>query len=59
MAKLLGISRQAIGQWKAVPAERVLALESISGISRYELRPDLYGPAPEEGRNGTVTNAAA
>lgn len=55
MAKLLGISRQAIGQWKVVPAERVLALESISGVSRYELRPDLYGPAP----TGTVTNAAA
>jgi len=46
LAKRLGISRQAVDQWEKVPAERVLALESISGVSRYQLRPDIYGPGP-------------
>lgn len=48
VAKRLGISRQAVDQWEKVPAERVLALESISGVSRYQLRPDIYGPGPSE-----------
>lgn len=47
LAKALGISRQAVEQWKAVPPERVLAVERITGFSRYEQRPDIYGPAPE------------
>lgn len=38
----LGITSQAIGQWKRVPAERVLDVERITGVSRHELRPDLY-----------------
>jgi DNA-binding transcriptional regulator YdaS (Cro superfamily) len=44
LAKRLDISRQAIDKWRraGVPAERVLTLESISGVSRSELRPDLY-----------------
>lgn len=44
LAKRLGISPQAVDKWrrKGVPAERVLTLESISGVSRSELRPDLY-----------------
>lgn len=42
LAKAIGgISSQAISQWKRVPAERVLDVERITGISRYELRPDL------------------
>jgi DNA-binding transcriptional regulator YdaS (Cro superfamily) len=44
LAKRLDISRQAVDKWRraGVPAERVLFLESISGVSRSELRPDLY-----------------
>jgi DNA-binding transcriptional regulator YdaS (Cro superfamily) len=60
-AKILGVSRQAIGHWmkSGVPPERVLALEGISGVSRYELRPDIYGPAPaEEGTKQGVQCAA-
>jgi DNA-binding transcriptional regulator YdaS (Cro superfamily) len=48
LAKQLGISRQAIGQWRLVPPLHVLALEGMSGVSRYELRPDIYGPAPAD-----------
>lgn len=40
------ISSQAIGQWRRVPAERALEVEALSGISRFELRPDVYGEAP-------------
>jgi DNA-binding transcriptional regulator YdaS (Cro superfamily) len=39
-------SPQAVSKWHRVPAERVLEVEKLSGVSRYELRPDVYGPAP-------------
>jgi len=46
VAKALGISRQAVGQWfkGEIPAERVLELERLTGVPRYELRPDIYPP---------------
>ena len=46
VARELDISPQAVGQWRRVPAERVLQLERVSGVPRQELRPDLY-PLPE------------
>lgn len=49
LARAIGCSPQFVQQMCAkgrIPAERVLAIESASGISRHELRPDLY---PEEG----------
>ena len=42
LGRLIGVTSQAISQWKKVPAERVLAVEVASGVSRHELRPDLY-----------------
>jgi len=42
LAVVLGITRQAIYQWPRVPAERVLDIERATGVSRHELRPDLY-----------------
>ena len=38
-----GITPQAISQWDRVPAERVLQVERVSGVSRHELRPDIFG----------------
>jgi hypothetical protein len=35
------ISPQAISQWKQVPADRVIDVEVVTGISRHVLRPDL------------------
>lgn len=29
---------------RRVPAERVLEIESMTGVSRHELRPDVFGP---------------
>lgn len=42
LARALGITHQAILQWKRVPAERVIEIERITGIDREHLRPDLY-----------------
>lgn len=46
LAELLGIKHQSFYSWQRVPAERVLAFEAVTGISRHELRPDIFGPAP-------------
>lgn len=55
LARALGVSQPAISSWKRVPAERVLAIESLTGVPRNELRPDLYpmhetAQSPEEAR---------
>lgn len=51
LAARLGITAQAVCQWKKVPPGRVLAIERVSGVSRSDLRPDLYPPeAPSPNR---------
>lgn len=47
LARELGIKHTALYSWSRVPAERVLDIERITGISRHELRPDIFGQ-PEE-----------
>lgn len=45
VAEKLEIKRQAVEKWikhERLPADRVLIIEALSGISRHELRPDLY-----------------
>lgn len=42
VGRALGIQMESTYSWRRVPAERVLALEAASGISRHDLRPDLY-----------------
>jgi DNA-binding transcriptional regulator YdaS (Cro superfamily) len=42
LAKSLGVKHQTFYSWRRIPAERVLAIETLTGISRHELRPDLY-----------------
>jgi DNA-binding transcriptional regulator YdaS (Cro superfamily) len=48
--RLLGVSQAAVWRWlhnsKVLPAEFVLKVERATGISRHDLRPDVYGPAP-------------
>jgi DNA-binding transcriptional regulator YdaS (Cro superfamily) len=56
IAKALGLNRGCCHHWmKAgrIPAERVLVVEEITGVPRYELRPDIYPRekgAPKKGR---------
>ncbi len=45
-AKALDVTPQAVSQWKQVPTAHVLTVEKITGVSRHELRPDVFGPAP-------------
>lgn len=49
LARELGIKHTALYSWTRVPAERVLDIERITGVSRHELRPDIFGQ-PEKGR---------
>lgn len=42
LARGLGISQPAVSAWSRVPAERVLAVEALTGVARAQLRPDLY-----------------
>lgn len=44
VARALKITHGAVSQWKRVPAERVIAVEALTGIARERLRPDLYPP---------------
>lgn len=45
-ARLLGVSQPTVWAWlnedKPLPAEHVLKVESETGISRHDLRPDIY-----------------
>jgi DNA-binding transcriptional regulator YdaS (Cro superfamily) len=50
LAKALNVTPQAVQQWKRVPPERVLDVERITGISRYELRSDVFGAPPKRGK---------
>jgi TorA maturation chaperone TorD len=42
LARKIGIAQPSVSNWNRVPAERVIAVESATGVSRKELRPDLY-----------------
>ncbi|WP_083233122.1 transcriptional regulator [Pseudomonas graminis] len=44
LAKIAGVTPMAVSYWKArgVPAHQVLVIESATGVSRHELRPDIY-----------------
>ena len=50
LSRELGIKHTALYSWTRVPAERVLDIERITGVSRHALRPDIFGPEPEKGR---------
>ncbi|MCB2048550.1 MAG: helix-turn-helix domain-containing protein [Novosphingobium sp.] len=46
LARICGITQPSVWKWfqssKRLPAEHVLAVEAATGISRHELRPDIY-----------------
>ncbi|MGA3682498.1 transcriptional regulator [Pseudomonas graminis] len=44
LAKIVGVTPMAVSYWKVrgVPAHQVLVVESATGVSRHELRPDIY-----------------
>jgi DNA-binding transcriptional regulator YdaS (Cro superfamily) len=44
LAEELGVTRQAVEGWRRVPVGHVLRIEALTGISRQDLRPDVYPP---------------
>src|SRR5438132_13021790 len=42
LARKIGISQPSVSNWSKVPAQRVIAVEAATGVSRGELRPDLF-----------------
>lgn len=42
LARLIGVTPQAIAQWDRIPAARIIDVEHATGIDRAKLRPDLY-----------------
>lgn len=45
LARQIGISQPSVSNWNRIPAERVIVVETITGVPRTILRPDLYGEA--------------
>lgn len=48
LAECIGVTRQAIYQWREIPIDRIRDIALATGIARADLRPDLY-PPPEAG----------
>jgi TorA maturation chaperone TorD len=59
LARLLGISQPAISNWKRVPADRILQVESLTGVPRSVIRPDLFGATPMEQAVDPIEQARA
>lgn len=59
LARQIGISQPSISNWIRVPAERVVSVESATGVSRVVLRPDLYDATNTVGEIDEVDSARA
>lgn len=46
LAHQLGLTVPAVSKWRRVPAEHVLKVEELTGVSRHDMRPDVFGPHP-------------
>lgn len=51
LAEKLKITPAAVSKWfkkGRVPVTRAFDLEKITGVSRHDLRPDIFGPSPTQ-----------
>jgi DNA-binding transcriptional regulator YdaS (Cro superfamily) len=55
LARRIGISQPSVSNWSRIPAERVLEVESATGIERVVLRPDLYGANTGKKLSGDIS----
>ena len=53
LAKMLGVTPQAVAQWDQIPMRHVLRVEVMMQIPRHEQRPDFY-PPPRAGEQGAT-----
>lgn len=44
LAKALNLSHSTVLTWKQIPADHVPAISAFTGLSRHDLRPDLWEP---------------
>lgn len=63
LATALGIESASISGWRErnrIPAERCIAIEQATGgiVTRHDLRPDIFGPAPAEPSKQEARDAA-
>jgi TorA maturation chaperone TorD len=58
LARKIGISQPSVSNWSRIPAERVLAVEAVTGVNRALLRPDLFGVHPGTGGDVEEVDAA-
>lgn len=49
LARKLGMNHSTILKWTKVPANHILEIERLTGVSREQLRPELYRE-PSEAR---------
>lgn len=63
LARLLGVSQPSVWKWldrgKALPAEHVHAVVAATGISKEELRPDLFGEVPLPSATSSLAGSPA
>jgi DNA-binding transcriptional regulator YdaS (Cro superfamily) len=61
LALTLGVSDELVRLWRhgrrRIPAERVLAIEAATGISRHALRPDIYPPPRKRRPRGAAPDS--
>lgn len=48
LARAIGIAQPSVSAWSRIPAERVLAVEALTRVHRFVLRPDLYGASEDQ-----------
>lgn len=54
LARGLGISQPSVSTWRRVPADRLVAVEALTGVARQKLRPDLFESGSMAGKDRRV-----
>src|SRR5215831_20577391 len=57
LAQKIGISQPSVSNWSRVPADRVVAVEAVTGVARAVLRPDLYSHATDVVDDAAIARA--
>ena len=42
LARRIGVKRQAVSAWPRCPVERARAVQTVTGVSIHDLRPDVW-----------------
>jgi TorA maturation chaperone TorD len=58
LPRRIGIAQPSVSNWNRVPAQRVIAVEAATNVSREELRPDLFGGLAVEDNTVDPVDAA-